>query len=181
MQCFQSLLMNRGNWRIRHYWKLGQPKIHPCYPRSCRNIFKVCQHHTSTNQWFVYWTFLGLYMGWIPTGNSSAKVYLSIGISSCSPRDNGGVSEHSGMTLKIRRKIGLRGASHFFIYIVRPWHAVTGFGFLDPTLKRPGLAEALHILRQSRMKTPFRLDYDSLGLLKNIARLIPERKYYPLV
>ncbi|RDW69126.1 uncharacterized protein DSM5745_08886 [Aspergillus mulundensis] len=58
-------------------------------------------------------------------------------------------------------------------------HAVTAFVLPDPATKRTGTEEALRILRQARMKSPFPLDSESIRLLELIAALTPWRQYFP--
>ncbi|KAL4900003.1 hypothetical protein BDW74DRAFT_183142 [Aspergillus multicolor] len=58
-------------------------------------------------------------------------------------------------------------------------HAVTTFVLPDPATKRTGTEEALRILRQAKMKSPFLLDCESIRLLELIAALTPWRQYFP--
>ncbi|GIJ92739.1 hypothetical protein Asppvi_002017 [Aspergillus pseudoviridinutans] len=58
-------------------------------------------------------------------------------------------------------------------------HALTGFVLPDPATRRPGTDEALRILRQEWLRTPFPLDAGCVHLLRRVASLTPERRYYP--
>ncbi|KAL4786734.1 hypothetical protein BJX76DRAFT_365229 [Aspergillus varians] len=57
-------------------------------------------------------------------------------------------------------------------------HAVTAFVLPDVATKRSGTEEALRILRQARIKSPFPLDCDCSRLLELIAALTPRRQYH---
>ncbi|KAL2132090.1 hypothetical protein VTI74DRAFT_4243 [Chaetomium olivicolor] len=58
-------------------------------------------------------------------------------------------------------------------------HALTSHCLPDPLTGRTGTEEALRILRSASVRSFQRLDDDSYGLLCNIARLSPERTFYP--
>ncbi|KAL3478443.1 hypothetical protein BJX99DRAFT_107001 [Aspergillus californicus] len=58
-------------------------------------------------------------------------------------------------------------------------HAVTGFVLPDPATERSGTEEALRILRQAWLETPFPLNQECAWLLEHIAALTPRRQYYP--
>jgi hypothetical protein len=58
-------------------------------------------------------------------------------------------------------------------------HAVTSFVLPDPMTNRSGTEEALHMLRQAKMKTSSPLGSDCVNLLGLIASLTPHRQCYP--
>jgi hypothetical protein len=58
-------------------------------------------------------------------------------------------------------------------------HAVTSYVLPDPATGRSGTAEAIRILQQAWLKPSFPLDTELVAILKRIAALTPERRYYP--
>ncbi|KAL5335284.1 hypothetical protein BJX70DRAFT_390763 [Aspergillus crustosus] len=59
-------------------------------------------------------------------------------------------------------------------------HAITTFVLPDPVTRRSGTEEALRILGQACMKSPFPLDSDCTRLLELIASLTPQHHYVPV-
>ncbi|KAI1804470.1 hypothetical protein F4811DRAFT_552846 [Daldinia bambusicola] len=58
-------------------------------------------------------------------------------------------------------------------------HALTSFPLPDPLTRKTGTEEALSILKSAAVRSFIRLTEDNLQLLKKIALLTPERRYYP--
>ncbi|RAL06801.1 uncharacterized protein BO97DRAFT_447317 [Aspergillus homomorphus CBS 101889] len=74
----------------------------------------------------------------------------------------------------------LRGPSDMLGILYQAYmHALTGFVLADPSIQRPGTAEALRILRQARLRSPLPLEKESIKLLGRLAALTPRRTYYP--
>jgi hypothetical protein len=74
----------------------------------------------------------------------------------------------------------LRGPDDMFSTLYQAYlHGLTGFVLPDPATGRPRTDEAVRILRQEWLRTSFPLDADCIDLLRRIASLTPQRRYYP--